>query len=86
MPNFKSDLLGDLKDEVWRLRAQGQGAPASSVQGEGMATMVQELQERLKEKEAHIAAMKVKYENLLFICILFVVGLVAGKMLMQWDG
>ncbi|KAM0841207.1 hypothetical protein ACQ4PT_059184 [Festuca glaucescens] len=83
LPDFWSDLLGDLRDEVWKLRGQGQGAAAGSVQGEGSGTMVLELQEQLKEKEAQIAAMKRKYENLFFLFIVFVVGLVARKMLMQ---
>jgi hypothetical protein len=45
--------------------------------------MVVELQEQLKEKESQLAAMKWKNENLFSLSIVFVVTLVAGKMLMQ---
>ncbi|KAM0851787.1 hypothetical protein ACQ4PT_052199 [Festuca glaucescens] len=79
LPEFLSVLVGDLRDEVWKLRAQGQGSAA----GDGTGTTVVELHEQLKEKEAQIAAMKWKNENLVFLFIVFVVGLVAGKMLLQ---
>jgi hypothetical protein len=76
---FLSGLLGDLRDEVWKLRGQGQGTAAR----DGTSTMVVELQEQLKEKEAQLAAMKWKNENLFSLSIVFVVRLVVGKMLMQ---
>jgi hypothetical protein len=72
-------LLGDLRDEVWKLRGQGYGTATR----DGSGTMVVELQEQLKEKESQLAAMKCKNENLFSLSIVFVVTLVAGKMLMQ---
>jgi hypothetical protein len=62
------------------LHAQGQEAHVGSVQGEGSGTMVQRTTEG--ERGTH-SSNEGKYENLIFIFIVFLVGLVAGKMLMQ---
>ena len=40
------------------------------------------LQDELTKKSAEIATIKAKYDNVVFVFIVFVVGLVAGKMLM----
>jgi hypothetical protein len=77
LPPFWSDLLGDLRDEVWRLRAAANSAP-----GEEQAT-IQGMQDELKEKDAQIAGLKAKYENFIFVMFALVFGLVAGRMLMQ---
>ena len=87
LPKFFSDLIGDLRDEVWRLRGQGNVArseeePAMVARGEGelgREMMILNLQDELRRKNAEIAAMK---KNVLFVVVVFVVGLVAGKMLM----
>jgi hypothetical protein len=38
----------------------------------------------LKEKIEKIASMKGKYENVVFVLVVFVTSLVAGKILVQW--
>ena len=46
-PKFWSDLLGDLRDEIWRLRDDGVVPPRSEEEA-----IVQALQVELKEKNA----------------------------------
>uniref|UniRef100_A0A8I6Y5X0 Transmembrane protein n=1 Tax=Hordeum vulgare subsp. vulgare TaxID=112509 RepID=A0A8I6Y5X0_HORVV len=41
------------------------------------------LQDQLKEKNAEIATLKRKYHNVVFVFAVFVLGLVAGKILLQ---
>jgi hypothetical protein len=81
LSKFWSDLIGDLHDEVWRLRAE-EIVPEIGVSDEqaGTEAIVQALQDQLKEKNAEIGAMKGKYENVVFLFIVFVLGLVAGKL------
>ena len=45
--------------------------------------MLLSLQDQLILKNAEIARTKAKYKNLVLVFIVFVVGLVAGKMLLQ---
>ena len=91
LPKFLSDLIGDLRDEVRRLRAE-----SSVVVFEDDTTVVvlpeaqrgrevvaMSLEDQLKEKNAEIDALKGKYQNVVFFFLVFVVGLVAGKMLLQ---
>ncbi|XBJ11878.1 hypothetical protein VPH35_016500 [Triticum aestivum] len=87
---FWSDLIGDLRDEVRRLRGQGSAAviedptavvalPEAETGGMGIAMS---LQDQLKQKNAEIHALKGKYQNAAMLFVVFVVGLVAGKMLL----
>nr|XP_045084129.1 uncharacterized protein LOC123493899 [Aegilops tauschii subsp. strangulata] len=91
LPKFWSDLIGDLRDEVRRLRGQGSAAmiedptavvalPEAETGGMGIAMS---LQDQLKQKNAEIHALKGKYQNVVMLFVVFVVGLVAGKMLLQ---
>ena len=90
LPKFWSDLIGDLRDEVRRLRGQGSGAviedptavvalPEAETGGMGMAMA---LQDQLKQKNSEIDALKGKYQTAVMLFVVFVVGLVAGKMLL----
>ena len=45
--------------------------------------MFKSLQDQLKFKNEQIEAMKGKYMNVMFVFIVFVVGLVVGRMLVQ---
>ena len=90
LPEFFSNLLGDMRDEIWRLK--GQGAVARNedegpiVGGNADATrdvLVQSLQDEVAKKNAELVCMKAKYQNVVFVCFVFVVGLVAGKLFMQ---
>ncbi|KAM0891170.1 hypothetical protein ACQ4PT_026570 [Festuca glaucescens] len=81
LPPFWSELLGDLRDEVWRLRAAGNSAPGEE-ESAAQAT-IQAMQDELKEKDAQIAGLKAKYENVIFVIFALVFDLVAGRMLMQ---
>ena len=78
LPKFLSDLLGDLRDEVWRLRAQENVARPD--EETGREAMVLDLQDRLKKKDAEIAAMKEKFSMMLCVFTVFLVGVFAGKM------
>ncbi|KAE8780927.1 hypothetical protein D1007_45871 [Hordeum vulgare] len=88
LPNFFSDLIGDLKHEVWRLRGLGSAARgddecpvlANAGHEEAISNAIEALQVQLKEKDAEIEALKGKYMNVVMICIVFVLGLVVGKM------
>ena len=55
-PSFFSDLIGDLRDEVWRLK----GARTKDVVEEQTMTksVILALQEQLKEKSAEIDAVR----------------------------
>ncbi|KAM0923422.1 hypothetical protein ACQ4PT_005559 [Festuca glaucescens] len=76
LPKFWSELLGDLRDEVWRLRGQ-ENVPTSNEE-RGREAMVLALQEELKEKNTELAAVKGKFESIVYV--LFVLGLVVGKL------
>uniref|UniRef100_A0ACD5X239 Uncharacterized protein n=3 Tax=Avena sativa TaxID=4498 RepID=A0ACD5X239_AVESA len=90
LPRFWSHLLGYLRDEMWRLRASGNSARSeedsetrtSVVDSVAQAT-IKAMEIELKEKDAEIARMKAKYENVIFVLFALVFGLVAGKTLMQ---
>ena len=87
MPKFFSDLIGDLRDEVWRLKSSGNGVGtekgtvgfAMTREEEATEMLLMSLQDQLKEKNAQMAAMKFKY--MFFSCVMFV--FVVGKMLVQ---
>ena len=90
MPKFFSDLIGDLRDEVWRLK--GIGAPtedatplvtAMSEDATARDTMFMSLEDELRKKNAEINAMKRKYISVVFGFIVFVLGLVVGKMVLN---
>ncbi|KAE8795247.1 hypothetical protein D1007_29985 [Hordeum vulgare] len=85
---YCSDLIGDLRDEVWRLKGQGnvgqdhQQAAMVAPNEDATSLMLVYVQDDLRKKNAEIAVMKAKFDRLVFLCIVFVLGLVAGKMLM----
>jgi hypothetical protein len=81
LPKFWSDLMGDLRDEVWRLRAGT--VPHQPEEEAGTLAMLQSLEVQFKEKNEEIASLKWKYENVMFVLVVFVIGLVAGKLLAQ---
>ncbi|XBI94776.1 hypothetical protein VPH35_031357 [Triticum aestivum] len=91
LPKFLSDLIGDLRDEVWRLKGQGSVAqtedqiPNVPISGHEAAleNLVVSLQVQVKEKNAQLEAMKGKYMNALMVFIVFVLGVVLGKMLVS---
>ena len=68
-------MLGDLRDEIWRLRDDGVVPPRSEEEA-----IVQALQVELKEKNAEIAGITGKYENAVFVLVVILFCLVAGKM------
>ena len=90
LPKFLSDLIGDLRDEVRRLRGQGSAAviedPTAVVAlpeaKTGRMGMAMALQDQLKQKNSEIDALKGKYQTVVMLFVVFVVGLVAGKMLL----
>jgi hypothetical protein len=74
-------LLGDLRDEVWKLRDRS--VPTGSEQEEARTqAMVQALEAQLKEKTEQVATLKGNYQNVVFLLFAFVIGVVSGKMLM----
>ncbi|XBI77153.1 hypothetical protein VPH35_070314 [Triticum aestivum] len=89
LPKFLSELIGDLRDEVWRLKgvaavARSEDKFAMVAPSEDQATreaMVLSLQEQLREKNEEIAGIRAKCHNVVFLFTIFVLGLVAGKML-----
>ena len=89
LPKFLSDLIGDLRDEVRRLRGQGSAAviedPTAVVAlpEDQRGREVVALEDQLREKNAELDAVKAKYHNVVFLFIVFVVGLVTAKMLLQ---
>ena len=91
MPKFFSDLIGDLRDEVWRLKGEGTVARledqiamvARTKDQIARDMMLLSLQDELMNKNAEIAGLKGKYHNVVFVMVLFVLGLAAGEMLMM---
>nr|XP_040244379.2 uncharacterized protein LOC120963989 [Aegilops tauschii subsp. strangulata] len=87
LPKFFSDLIGDLRDEVWRLKGGGTvartedafAAVAMSEDEAGGEMLAMSLQEQLRLKNEEMDAMKSKYMNVIFVLIVFVLGLVLGK-------
>ncbi|XBI73638.1 hypothetical protein VPH35_067346 [Triticum aestivum] len=81
LPKFFSGLIGDLRDEVWRLK----GARTEDAVEEQTMTesVILALQEQLKEKSAEIDAVKTKYKTILVVFVVFVLGLVLGKFLVH---
>ncbi|SPT15590.1 unnamed protein product [Triticum aestivum] len=87
LPKFFSDLIGYLRDEVWRLKGGGTvartedafAAVAMSEDKAGGEMLAMSLQEQLRLKNEEIDAMKSKYMNVIFVMIVFVLGLVLGK-------
>jgi hypothetical protein len=82
LPKFWSDLIGDLRDVVWRMRAEQVARPRTE-EDEGRDAKIQALEEELKDKKAEIGILKAKFDNLVMIFLVFVVGLVAGKLCFQ---
>ena len=89
LSKFLSDLVGDLRDEVWRLRSGGNQTEDQTGRRD---EIMQDLQDQLKGKDAEISAIRVRYErrqmimmymNVLFGIIIFVSGVVLGLMLMR---
>ena len=80
-PSFFPDLIGDLRDEVWRLK----GARTEDAVEEQTMTesVILALQEQLKEKSAEIDEVKTKYKTILVVFVVFVLGLVLGKFLVH---
>ena len=80
---FLTELLGDLHDEVWRLK-YGNGAgiqDAQEAEDDGdKEGIVMFLEDQLKEKNDQISAMKFKYMTLMFVFMVLLVGVVLGKM------
>ena len=89
LPKFWSDLIGDLLDEVRRLRGEssvGVFEDDSAVVALPEAQRGREvvaLEDQLREKNAELDALKGKYQNVVFLFLVFVVGLVTAKMLLQ---
>lgn len=91
LPKFLSDLIGDLRDEVRRLRGEGSvvvfedptAVVALPAAQRGREVVAMYLEDQLEEKNAGIDALKGKYQNVVLLFLVFVVGLVAGKMLLQ---
>lgn len=91
LPKFLSDLIGDMRDEVWRLKGQGSVAqtedqiPNVPISGHEAAfeNLVVSLQVQVKKKNAQLEAMKGKYMNVVMVFIVFVLGVVLGKMLVS---
>ena len=76
LPKFSSDLIGDLRDEVRRLRGESSVAvfeEYSAVVALPEAQRGREvlaLEDQLKEKNAELDALKGKYQNVLpFSCL-----------------
>ena len=91
LPRFFSDLIGDLRDEVWRLKGEGNVAwtadavtvvRAISKDANARDAVVMALEQELRKKNAEVDAMKRKYVNVLFGFFLSVLGLVLGKMVL----
>ena len=68
-------MLGDLGDEIWRLCDDGVVPPRSEEEA-----IVQALQVEVNEKNAEIAGITGKYENVVFVLVVILFCLVAGKM------
>ncbi|XBI58074.1 hypothetical protein VPH35_039360 [Triticum aestivum] len=76
-----------LRDDVWRLKGGGTvartedafAAAAMSEDEAGGEMLAMSLQEQLRLKNEEIDAMKSKYMNVIFVLIVFVLGLVLGK-------
>ena len=81
---FVTELLGDLRDEVWRLKyVNGAGIEeeVGAMAEEGDKDRVVMFQEdQLKEKKAQIDAMKYKYMAVVLILMVLLVGVLLGKM------
>ena len=70
LPKLFSDLLGDLRDEVWRLRALENGA-RSAEEGIGVERVVF-LEAEPRMRNAEIASLKGKFQAFVFAAALFV--------------
>ena len=92
LPKFFSDLIGDLRDEVWRLKGEGfvagteeftRGNVAMLVDPVAGNVAIQTLQDQLKMQNEEINALKGKNMNVLLVFVVFVIGLVVGKLLLN---
>ena len=84
LPKFFSDLIGDLRDEIWRLKGAGNVSPVEDFcdglqDAVGGNLMIQTLQQKLELQNAEMKQLKTKYKTLLFGFDVFVLGLVLGK-------
>ena len=89
LPKFLSDLIGDLRDEVRRLRGESSvvvfedDSAVVALPEAQRGREVVALEDQLREKNAELDALKAKYQNVVFLFLVFVVGLVTAKMLLQ---
>ncbi|XP_037423811.1 uncharacterized protein LOC119288280 [Triticum dicoccoides] len=89
LPKFLSELIGDLRDEVRRLKGAANVARSGDqfamvASSEDQATreaMVLSPQEQLREKNEEMTGIRAKCHNVVFLFTIFVLGFVAGKML-----
>jgi hypothetical protein len=90
LSKFLSELIGDLRDEVWRLRSE-EHVPVTE-EHRGREEAVQALQYQVKEKDAEITAIRARYDrrqmlmmytNVIFGIFIFVSGVVTGMILMR---
>ncbi|KAI5008497.1 hypothetical protein ZWY2020_009545 [Hordeum vulgare] len=77
LPKYYSDLIGDLRDEVWRLKgqisvAQTEDECLNVPMPRNESSMVMALQLELKERNAELEAMKGKYMTVVMVFIVFV--------------
>ncbi|CAM0873195.1 unnamed protein product [Alopecurus aequalis] len=90
LPKFFSDLIGDLRDEVWKLKGGRNVAPieefTADVQDEHEVAanrMVQMLQDQVALQNAELKAPKGKYKTVVFGFVVFVLGLLIGRMVLK---
>ncbi|KAE8775327.1 hypothetical protein D1007_52197 [Hordeum vulgare] len=89
LPKFLSDLVGDLRDEVWMLKGQRSVSQVEdhtatmNANDDETAMMLVSVQDELRKKNEELVVVKAKYDNVVFLFIVFVLGVVAGKMFMQ---
>ncbi|KAE8804165.1 hypothetical protein D1007_19917 [Hordeum vulgare] len=83
------DLVGDLRDEVWMLKGQRSVSQVEdhtatmNANDDETTMMLVSVQDELRKKNEELVAVKAKYDNVVFLFIVFVLGVVAGKMFMQ---
>ena len=80
LPKFFSDLIGDLRDEVWRLKGS---AAVGRCEESAMLAPTEDERRESSIKNAEIAEIRAKYQNVVCVFVIFVLGLVACKYLMQ---
>ena len=81
LPKFFKELIGDLRDEVWRLNGSGNGA--GNEKDAATDLLICSLEDEVKKKQSEMDAMKYKYKTMLGVGFLFLLGLVLGKLVVQ---